>query len=274
MMKLSSEQIRLLGLSRSELRVLDAIYDGRSTPLIITTHTKVSRPAVYEIIERLHGRGLIRSTIRNGKKYWIKAKLQDLEQELYNSKKQLFGIDEGVEEVRGLSDSLVTVHRGDEAIRKLLRGILVENKDTRLSTIQGDAVVIGWNKVFGVEGTNELNRFIKKNRIIVEAIMPFGWFERQTKLLGTKWARDFEGRMSINHEIDEHYFEHGGQIWMFKNSVYFVAMNEEIVIEVRNSEIQRLIMAMFNFIQDNSKKFDVNARLRELIEGNYPLPTG
>jgi predicted transcriptional regulator len=265
-MKLTKSALRLLGFSPAEHAVLEAIYSGEDTPLRIATHTKVSRPAVYEIIDRLHARGLIKSNIRNGRKYWSQAKVQDLEQELYNTKKQLFDVAEGVEEIRGLSDSLVTIHRGGEAIRKLLREILVENKDTRLQAIQGDTVVIGWNKVFGIEGTNELNRFIKKNRIIVEGIVPFGWFERQTKALGVKWARDFEGRMAINHEIGEEYFEHGGQIWMFKNSVYFVAMNEEIVVEMRNSEIQKLILAMFIFIQDNSRKFDVNARLRELIE--------
>jgi len=71
--------------------------------------------------------------------------------------------------------------------------------------------------------------------------------------------------MAVNHGIDEEYFQHGGQVWMFKNSVYFIAMNEEIIIEVRNSEIQKLLLSMFSFIQDNSQKFDVNARLRKLL---------
>lgn len=264
-MKLAKEELRLLGLSSKEVRVLDAVRALQTTPLLIAAATRISRPTVYEILARLHTRGLIQSYIRGGKKYWRQASTHDLEQALYSTKKQLFNIAEGVEEVRGLSDSLVTVHRGGETIKKLLRGILLENKDTRLYTIQGDTVVIGWNKVFGVEGTNELNRFIKQNRIIVEVIVPFGWFERQIKIMGPSWAKDFEGRMAINHEIGEEYFSHGGQIWMFKNSVYFVAMNEEVIIEVRNSEIKNLIAAMFTFMQDNSKKFDVNARLRRLL---------
>ncbi|MAG12232.1 hypothetical protein CL630_00255 [bacterium] len=72
--------------------------------------------------------------------------------------------------------------------------------------------------------------------------------------------------MSATHEIDEEYFKHGGQVWVFRNSLYLIAMNEEIIIEVRNSEIQKLILSMFRFIQDNSKKIDVNALLRGLIE--------
>ena len=264
-MKLSPEQIKLLGLSRKEIQVLDALRAGHSTPLLISEHTKVSRPAIYEIITRLHKRGLIKSNIKDSKKYWSQAKDKDLEQALYETKKALFDFEDGVEEVQGLSDSMVVVHRGGGAIRNLLKGILKDNKDARMYGIQGDVVVIGWNKVFGVEGTNELNRLIKKNRIIVEGIMPFGWFERQTKLLGKKWAQEFEGRMAVNHGIDEEYFQHGGQVWMFKNSVYFIAMNEEIIIEVRNSEIQKLLLSMFSFIQDNSQKFDVNARLRKLL---------
>jgi len=265
--KLSNEQIRLLGLSRKEIRVFDALRSGDTTPLTISGHTKISRPAIYEILQRLKNRGLAKSNIINGKKYWSQAKDRDLEEELYSTKRQLLNIKKGVEEVRGISDSMVVVHRGGPAIRKLLNTIIKDNKDERLYGIQGDVVLIGWNKVFGVEGTNELNREIKKNRIIVEAIVPHGWLERQTKLLGEKWAKNFEGRMAVTHEIDEEYFKHGGQIWVFRNSLYLIAMNEEIIIEVRNSEIQKLILSMFRFIQDNSKKIDVNALLRGLIEG-------
>lgn len=265
MNKLSSENIKLLGLSKREIKVLDALREGYSTPLEVARHTKVSRPAIYEMLGRFHKRGLVKSNIKEGRKHWSQASERDLEQDIYNTKKQLFNIEEGVEEVHGVSDNTVIIHRGVPAIRKLFSVIVKNNKEQRLHAIQGDTSSIGWEKVFGVQETNELNKAIKKNSIITEGIIPKGWFERQVKLFGRKWAEDFEGRAAITHEIDEEYFRHGGQIWIFKNSLYLVAMNEEIVIEVRNSEIQKLILSMFRFIQDNSRKFDVNARLRELI---------
>ena len=266
--KLDKEQIKLLGLSRNEIKVLNALREGKNTPVLIYNKTKVSRPAIYEILNRLYKRGLIKSNIVSRKKYWSQVGEKILEENLYKTKKELFNMEEGVEEIKGLSDSTVIVHRGGPAIRKLLFGIIKNkrNKEQRLQAIQGDAITIGWNKVFGIEGTNELNRLIKKNRIITEPILPFGWFERQSKIMGKKWLKDFEGRMAVTHEIDEEYFQHAGQIWMFKNSLYLVAMNEEIVIEVRNSEIQKLVLSMFIFIQDNSRKFDVNERLRNLIK--------
>jgi len=264
--KLSKENIRLLGLSHKEVKVLDALRAKKSTPLVISEYTKVSRPAVYEILVRLHKRGLIKSNIRDGKKYWSQAKERDLEQELYNTKKQFFDVEEGVEEVRGLSDSTVIVHRGEPAIRNLVLNIVKSYKEERLYAIQGEAIVNAWNDVVGLEKINEVNRIIKKNNIITEMIFPFGFLKKQGPLLGKKWMEDFGERAAITHEIDEEYFQHAGQIWAFKNSLYLIAMKEEIIIEVRNSEIQKLILSMFRFIQDNSRKIDINTILRELIK--------
>lgn len=264
-MELTSQQVKLLGLSKKEIAVLNALREGQNTPLLLSKSTNMSRAAIYEMLERLHRRGLIKKNILNGKKYWSQSKNNDLEQDLYELKKALFDIEDGVKEVHSVSDSSVVIHRGGKAIRKLLRDMMMENKNQRLYGIQGNVVTIGWDKVFGAEGTNELNRYIKSNHIITEGIMPHGWAEHQVAVMGKKWAEDFEGRMAVTHHIDNKYFEHGGQVFIFKNSLYLMAMNEEIVIEVRNSEIQKIILAMFRFIQDNSKKVDINETLRKLI---------
>lgn len=265
-MKFTADSIKLLGLSAKEAKVLEAVWARKDTPLLIARETKVSRPATYEILARFKKRGLVKTNIRNGKHYWSPAKSQDLEEQLYNVKQVLFDYEEGRGEISGLSDSTMIIYRGAEAIRALIKSIFRDNKNQRLYGMQGDLVNIGWDKVFGVDATNELNRWVKSNQIIVEAIVPFGLFERMTAENGIDWAKDFEGRMSVNHEIDSEYFEHGGQLWIFKNALYLIAMNEETIIEVRNSEIQKLILSVFRFIQDHSRKFDVNARLRDLIE--------
>ncbi len=265
-MKILSEEIKLLGLSNKELRVLNALRAGKSTPLTMSVYARVRRPTVYQILPRLNKRGLIKSNIQNGKKYWSQAKDGDLNKKLYETKKVLLNFEEGKEEIFGLFDSTVVVYRGAITIRKLMKDIFKNHKNQKIYGIQSDTTTSGWNKIFGVEGTNEINRSIKKNGIIVECILPSGWFERQAKLFDKKWAKDFVGRSAVTHEIDEEYFQNAGQIFIFKNSLYLIAMKEEIIIEIKNSEIQKLILSMFHFIQDNSRKIDVNAILRELIK--------
>lgn len=264
-MNMSPEHVKLLGLTHKEIAVIDALFSGKGAILAISKTTGISRPAIHEILIRLKKRGIAKKGIKNGKTHWSASDKKDLEAELYATKKQLLRIGDEAETVFSASDSIVVIHRGGPAIRTVLESIFKDNKEQKVYGIQGDVVNIGWNKVFGVEGTNEINRLIKKNKIIVEGIVPIGWFERQLKLFGTKWAEDFAGRAAITHEMSEDYFKHGGQIFMFKNALYLIAMNEEVVIEVRNSEIQKMILSLFQFLQDNSRKIDVNSILRGLM---------
>ncbi|MCB9814571.1 hypothetical protein H6784_04105 [Candidatus Nomurabacteria bacterium] len=265
LMKLSKTNIKLLGLSRSEIKVLDSLRNKYNTPLLITRHTKISRTTVYETLQRLHKRGLINTYIRSGKKYWTQTTDRNIEQELYLTKTELLAIPEGTEEIKGVSDSTVLVHRGNIAVKTLLGNLTKEHKQERLFALQGDSAAEGWRNMFDNESFDRWNLSIKDNKIITEMIFPVGLFERMYPSHGAEWAKNFEGRMAISNEIHEDYFKHGGQIFIFKSSLYLIAVNEEIVIEIRNSEMQKLILSMFKFIQDNSKKFDVNARLRTLI---------
>lgn len=267
MKKIQTQSMRILGLSHNEVRILNVLRSGFDTPSSIAQHTSISRPAIYEILARLEMRGLIVCIKDNTKKRWVQVADEEIEKEFYATKKQLLSISDGVEEIRGLSDATVTIHRGKQAVRKVLDMIVTKHKGQRLYGIQGDKVAPGWEKIYSAEGMNEWNRAVKTNMIITEMIFPHGWTQRQSDIYGKKWAKDFEGRAAMMHEIDEKYFEHGGQIFIFKKSLYLMAMNEEKIIEIHNSDIQKLILSMFRYIQDHSKKIDVNANLREIIKG-------
>jgi hypothetical protein len=265
-MKLLKDDLKILGLTLKETQILDALIIGKNTPLSISRYTKISRPTIYDTFERFKERGLIQTNIKNSRKYWSLVKNEELIVKLYNTRKQLLNIPEGTEEAHGLKDATVVIHKGKPAIQKIIFDIIENHKEERLYAIQGNESASGWDKVIGAEKLNKFNRLIKENTIITEGVLPFGWFEKQLEFFGKKWAIDFEGRATMAHEIDEKYFQNAGQVWVFRKSLYLIAMQEEIIIEVRNSEIQKLILSMFRFIQDHSQKFDLNARLRELLK--------
>jgi DNA-binding transcriptional ArsR family regulator len=261
----NSPDLRLLGLSSKEERVLIALRDGIDTPLLISRATKVSRPAVYATLGLLKSRGLATSHIRDGRKSWQLTERRELEKIFFETKRTLLQLSLGTQEVFGVDDAVVTVHKGKEAVHKLLGELMFHHQNERFYGLQGGVAAVNWHRVFSDKETNAFNRAIKKNSIIVEAILPQGWFEEQTKLLGIEWAKDFEGRATKTHVIDKSYFKHGGQVFVFRNSVYLIALGEEIVIEIRNSEIQKMILELFRFVQDNSRSIDANALLRKLI---------
>ena len=259
------EHVQILGLSNKELRVLAAVREGYATPLSIYRRTKVSRPGVYDILLALHERGIVASRIHNGKKTWKLVDRSELEQRFFETKRTLLGLSEGTSEIYGVDDAVAIIHHGSEAVRKLMNELLTGHKHEKFYGFQGDVAAINWNKVFTPAETNAFNRAIKKNAVVAQAILPEGWFERQTKELGVEWAKDFEGRTQRVNIIGEEYFKHGGQVFLFKKSIYFIALGEELIIEIRNSEIQKLMLAIFAYIQDTSRSIDANALLRKLI---------
>lgn len=259
------DAMRVLGFSKKEKRVFLSLQEGNVTPLMVSRDTKISRPAIYAILKKFHKRGLVTARILNGKRHWEVSEQRDIDEVMYNAKRSLLRLPEGRQEVYGRSDAVVIIHRGRESVKTLVHHLLVENKNQRLYGIQGDVSKIGWDITFSLAETNRFNKGIKENNILVEAVLPDNWFAEQVKILGSEWAKEFEGRATRAHEIDKKYFSHGGQIFIFKESLYLFALNEEIIIEVRNSEIQKMILSLFMFIQDHSSSVDANDILRKLI---------
>jgi DNA-binding MarR family transcriptional regulator len=260
-----AESLKLLGLSKKEQKVLTALQAGSDTPVKLSKVTDVSRTAIYAILQNLKKRGLVASHTTKGKKRFALASEREVEETLYAAKRTLLNIPEGREEVRGLSDAMVVVHRGKDSIKKLMNHLFFEHKHERFLGFQGGVSTIGWDTMFTVEETNAINRAIKKNGMIVESIVSEGWFEQQTQLLGTAWAKDYEGRATKVNELDPSYFAHGGQLWIFNDAMYLFALKEEIVIEIKNSEMQRMMLAIFHFMQENSRTTDANDLLRSII---------
>lgn len=154
--------LKLLGLSKKEEKTLAALQNGANTPLMLARATKISRTAAYAILANLKKRGLAHTRITSGKKSWSLTPEREIEEALYAVKRALLKIPAGREEVRGLSDATVIVHRGKDAIKKVVIEIVQEHKNERLYGFQGDAAATNWDKVFSIAETNHLNRSIKK----------------------------------------------------------------------------------------------------------------
>lgn len=266
------QNLSLLGLSKKAAGVLLALRSGADTPLLLSRATKVSRPAIYAILLNLKKRGIAESRIHAGRKFWKLVDRRELEQKFFETKRDLLQISPGTQEVFGIDDAVAIIHREKDTVRKLLGELMFDHKNERLFAFVGDNAAVNWNTVFSASETNAFNRAVKKNNIITEGVLPIGWFERQTKELGIEWAKDFEGRSAKTHVIAHEYFRHGAQLFVFKNSVYLIALGEELIIEIRHSEIQKMLLSMFRFIEDNSRLIDVNALLRKLIEETKEPP--
>jgi hypothetical protein len=262
--------LRILGLSRKQAAVLAKLRTRPTTPLEIARATRISRTAIYAILRSFKSRGLAQERITDGKKLWQLAPAPLLKSRFSDAKRILVKPTEGTKEVSS-AKTTITLHRGKRAVKNILENIVVKQKNKRWRGLQGDVGPSGWDKVFTVREINRINEHIKRNKIIVESVYPTGWFERHTRELGVEWAAGFEGRSVDGHLIDPAYFKHGGQLWVFEDSLYLVDLNAELVIEIKNSEIRTMIIRLLEFVEDHSVRIDVNALLRTLINNSKKI---
>ena len=268
---------KLLNLTSNEIKVFNILCDNKEskhTPLSISASTKIARPTVYITLDALKGRGLINRYTLDGKKYWRANSDSEIVELLQNSKKYLLNTPSGTESYAGsknsksndVLESIVKVYRGKEEIKSLINHLFTNHKHERWQAIQGNRVSAGWYQIFGLDGINHVNELIKKNQMITDGIMPHRWYKEEFDKYGISWAEGFMGRMAATSEIDQKYFDHDGQIFLFEDSVYLLALNEELVIEIKNSQIKSILKEMVHCITDNADKVDVNSELRKLID--------
>ena len=282
---------KLLNLTSNEAKVFDVLCKSRldskseskHTPLSISASTKIARPTVYITLDALRGRGLINRYTLDGRKYWRVNGDSEIVELLQNSKKFLLATPSGTESYTGLKnlhnsnnlkksndvdalESIVKVYRGKEEIKSLINHLFTNHKHERWQAIQGNKVSPGWYQIFGLDGINHVNGLIKENQMITEGIMPHRWYKEEFDKYGISWAEGFMGRMAATSEIDQKYFDHNGQIFLFEDSAYLLALNEELVIEIKNSQIKSVLKEMMHYITDNADKVDVNSELRRLID--------
>ena len=256
--------IDILALSKKEKEVLRTLQEGYRTPLDISRNSRVSRTAVYAILKNLKKRGLLVKKVHKGKTSWEIQSTQSISKKISALKNYLTSM--GGEEISiDQSDKSVIVYHGQEVVKKLISKIILSHKKERLLGLQGTMADIAWNSFFTKKETNTFNSKIKSNKIITEGIVPEGSFEEQYEQYGDDWARNFEGRSTRVNVIDKKYFNHDGQIWLFRKSIFLVSLSEEMVVEIKSPSLIKMMRSFFGFMQDNSKLIDPNATLRKLM---------
>lgn len=256
----------VLSISLNEKKVFESLRKGLSTPLLIAEATSIPRPTVYVTLDDLKSRGLIETYVISGKKLWRLKTKREINEELYAAKRFLFDLSEGREENHSAGDSFVIVYRGQEAIHKLLGRMFKEHKNERFYGFQGNTSTSAWESIFPVAAINEINRSIKKNNILVHAVLEKGWALETAKKFGTEWVKDFEGRTTSAHELPSKYMQYSTEVWIFKNSIYMLAPKEELVVEIENSGLVVMMKSLFSFVQDSTPGVDINKILRDVTK--------
>ena len=258
-------ELTLLGLSKKEKQVFVCIEKGHSTPLLIHEATGISRTAIYHIVEILKKRGLVKGYIKEGKRLLRVATERELGDILYETKRELLHFSSGKEEIV-VSDSTVIVHRGHEAVKECLVYMFQTYKKERFIGIQGKNDIQAWTETFTVKFINSLNRLIKEHGQISEGLVPTGWLEHCYLTFGPEWVDDYMGRAGRMHYLDEKYFNHSADIYIFKKVMFLISVKDLLVVEIRHSDISTAVLDLIRFAMDTTRPINYAEIIRTMVK--------
>jgi len=257
--------IKLLGLTKNEKIVL-SLLDEHNNPVSIAKKCKIPRATVYVTLEKLEKRGLIKQRKRLNKKHWEREQEEIIEKTILNVSKYL-NFQEDIKNKISLKDKThIIIYRGEEEIMNQFSKMITQHSGERMLSLSGVMSGVAWGSLISSSNIDEMNKLIKDEKMITELVTSKQWFMEQINLFGNDWAKGFEGRTAVFNKIANEYLQYSSQLFILEDQVYLVSMQEGVFIEIKNSEIAKLILSMVRFIQDHSEILDGNAFLREVIK--------
>ncbi len=254
----------LLRMNKHEIRILNTLSSAPKRPSEVVRASNVPNATAYLAFSTLQKRGLAEKRKTDRKVYWLRADSYSLEKLLSSTINELEHIKESsVFEIQHKEDTSIIVHRGDNAIRKVILGTLTLHPNERFSIFQSSNRNDGWLRVFGLQNILKVNNMLRDKKIIGESFIPEDYFSRLIPLFGKKWADSYVDRMNIVYLIPPQFFPSSAEILLFRDRAILFHVDGEIAVEIKNKQILLMIKMIFEYLKTTAKKVDPHQFLKD-----------
>lgn len=261
----NKEAIKLLGLSKKEDKIV-AFLTGilHSTVTDISLETKIPRTTVHFLLNKLAKRDLVEKVAINGHYEWKIFSKTDFSQKLrkllsdFESKTDILGGIEG----QGIG---VEVYRGKEKIKEIYKNFLKVGSNERIYIVQGNKSAKRALEKIEKEYFFDFHKAFKKKDIIMEGVIGESTLDI-FKRLTIKELESHANRLIVTHIVPDQFVDFDIDIIIYGNYVFIINIEEENTVFIKNIFIVHALKSLLAFMQINSKKIDLNAYIKEIIE--------
>lgn len=242
-MGVSKEEARVLGLTKNEQVLLRVIEDGPFRISQLTYLSDLPRMTVYSVLGALMMRGFVIKE-RFGR-YW-RYKLANIP---------------NISTLQESRSDQKTDYQDVSSIVKLYEKMFRLHAFERIQVIQSAQSWKRCLKKIPLKLLNDLNAGIKKNRVILEAIVSSSVAEMSKSQMNS-WKRNMEGRTTGVTLVSDEALNFDAEVWIFSDAVLITDWKEETCEVIKGEGSARLFGTLFSSFQGLGKRFDSNAFLR------------
>lgn len=265
-MNLPKDINSILKLTRHEQKVLAVLSNVPKRPSFVVKGSGVPNATAYLAFSSLSKRGLAKKQTINGKTFWKTASTTKLEEDfsqIINSLKHIK--DASTFEIKHKENTSIIIHRGDNAIRKVILGALTLHSNERFSIFQSSNRNDGWVRIFGLKSILKVNQALRDKKIIGESFIPEDYFSKLIPYLGKEWAESYIDRMNIVYLLPNEFFPSHAEILLFRDKAILFHVSGEIAVEIKNKQILLMIKMIFEYLKTTAKKIDPQEFLKQSL---------
>lgn len=274
----NEESRQLLGLSEHENTVLFVLGDDAWNITALSKEAEIKRTSLYPILGRIHERGLVKKVRKGKRTLWKRISAPELQDKLFALAERHKGQDTVRKEEVGIiasQESEYHLYRGEEKLFQIYESFGMLAKNTRLYGIQPNISAYSVMKKFPYDRLVKINGNIKKNQIIVEALLQENFLEYYVAHLKKEGKSKekirellsaYGGRLAITTYVPKDTLDFDSELFFYRDVVTFLDWQEMVAVVIKNKDIAGIMKDLFELMKLSGQRVDQNPKVNELVE--------
>lgn len=265
-MKLSASNLKFLGLSDDERKIIDALSDAKSAKVTdLARTTKIPRTTVFFLLNKMKRRGLAERVTVKRHKEWKTVSSADIANRLREALRA-FEKQSGMAGMATGDDAGIELFQGRQNIREAYHKIFQASKNDRVYAIQGNMSARLSLQKIEKEYFFDFHRQFKKRDVILEGIIGKSALRLFHEELGLEELRSHLGRLVVAYVVPDEYVNFDMDVLFFGRFVLLINFEKESVMVIKNEFMVRMLRGLLMALQASGTKIDLNSYIKRLIE--------
>lgn len=271
-MNITKKSATILGLSESEVVVIEALSSKELVISELAIQTEIPRTSLYYILPKLQERGFIEKMKRSKKTIWKKVEDKEIYRIHEDALKDFKNEETGNITKQVSSVTNVAFHYGNNNVLSVFDEISDMPQKSRFYGIQPELSIVGAVERNPIEEIIKFNRKIKDKKMIVEGIIHEKGTDSMTRNLSTEekieFLDSFAKRSADTAKLPEKFLDNTkAEIYLYEDKVAIVNWYEEFSVIIKNKDVFELMKEMFNSTKYLLERYDQNEKIaRRLID--------
>jgi len=265
----------ILGLSTEQAKIVASLIKQSKNISQISRDTNVPRTSILAHLNKLHSRKIVTKEKVGKRILWKTNNVEEIEKQFYKNLSELKIKNSGnqIKILQSSNEAKIIYYHGTKSIYQIWKHLSNLSKHNRIYGIQSDTsfktATERLQSELPMKTFLKINEDIKKNKIIVEALVHEKTVETLAKSINKKYIKQFfesfQGRLTDTSKLPDNFLDINAEVYMNDDTLYLVNWEALYAISIEDRELSTLFKGLFDSLKHLCERYDQGARMAKKV---------